>query len=125
MAIKIQTKTTQIPIELGDLTLYFDMSDEGIEKLFKAGETFEKEIAKIEKDDVDSLKEMLKKTYDLFLGEGAFEKVYEIYPSIIVLTNYFWQIYEGLIDEIENRAGQTKMQKVEKYLQHKNNKRKK
>ena len=31
MAIKIQTKTTQIPIEFDDkLTLYFDMSDENI-----------------------------------------------------------------------------------------------
>lgn len=122
MAIKIQTKTTQIPIELGDLTLHFDMSDKGIEKLFKAGETFEKEIAKIEKDDVDSLKEMLKKVYDLFLGKGSFEKVYEVSPSIVILTNYFWQIHEGLIEEIEKRSGQTKTQKVEKYLQNKNKK---
>jgi|SRR5690625_580738 len=120
MSIKIQTKTTQIPIEFGDeLTLYFDMSDENIQRLFKAQETFEQEVSKINNDDIDGLKEMLRKAYTLFLGEEAFDKLYEISPSVVILTNYFWSIVEGLHEEIEKRAGQTKMQKVEKYLQHK------
>src|SRR5690625_3632219 len=126
MAIKIQTKTTQIPIEFDDkLTLYFDMSDENIDKLFKAEETFQKEISKIDNDDIEGLKEMLRKTYSLFLGEDAFDKLYELSPSVVILTNYFWSIFEGLQKEIEERAGQTKMQKVEKYLQANNKKRKK
>mgnify|MGYP001175449105 FL=1 len=125
MAIKIQTKTTQIPIEFDDkLTLYFDMSDENIEKLFKAQETFEKEVSKINNEDIESLKEMLRKAYTLFLGEEAFDKLYELSPSVVILTNYFWSIVEGLQEEIEKRAGQTKMQKVEKYLQHKNKRKK-
>ena len=125
MAIKIQTKTTQIPIEFDDkLTLYFDMSDENIDKLFKAQETFEKEVSKIDNTDMEGLKEMLRKAYSLFLGEDAFDKLYELSPSVVILANYFWSIVEGLHEEIEKRAGQTQMQKVEKYLQHKNKRKK-
>jgi len=125
MSIKIQTKTTQIPIEFGDeLTLYFDMSDENIQKLFKAQETFEQEVSKINNDDIDGLKEMLRKAYTLMLGNGAFDKLYELSPSVVILTNYFWEIAKGLVDEIEKRAGQTQMQKVEKYLQQRRNKKK-
>lgn len=125
MAIKIQTKTTQIPIEFDDkLTLYFDMSDDNIDRLFKAQKTFEKEISEIDNDDIDGLKEMLRKAYTLFLGEEAFDKLYELSPSVVILTNYFWSIVEGLQEEIEKRAGQTQMQKVEKYLQHKNKRKK-
>lgn len=125
MAIKIQTQTTQIPIEIGEVTLHFDMSDENIDKLFRAQETFEKDIAKVDKDDIEGLKEILRKTYDLLLGEGSFDKVYTLSPSVVILTQYFWSIYEGIVEEVEKRAGKTKMQKVEKYLQKKNNERKK
>ena len=121
MAIKIQTKTTQIPIEFGDdLTLYFDMSDENIDNLFKAQEAFEKDIAKIDNDDIEGLKEMLRKVYTMFLGEEAFDKVYKLSPSVVILTNYLWSIIDGLKVEIEKRAGQTQMQKAQKYLQNKN-----
>src|SRR5690625_5115693 len=121
MSIKIQTKTTQIPIEFGDdLTLYFDMSDENIDNLFKAQEAFEKDIAKIDNDDIEGLKEMLRKVYTMFLGEEAFDKVYKISPSVVILTNYLWSIIDGLKVEIEKRAGQTQMQKAQKYLQNKN-----
>src|SRR5699024_4440805 len=119
MAIKIQTQETQIPIEIGDVTLYFDMSDDNIDNLFKAQETFEKEIAQIDNDDIEGLKEMLRKTYDLILGEGAFDKVYELSPSVVILIRYFWAIFEGIVEEVEKRARQSKMQKVEKYLQNK------
>lgn len=119
MTIKIQTQDTQIPIEIGDVTLYFDMSDDNIDNLFKTQETFEKEIAQIDNEDIESLKEMLRKTYDLILGEGAFDKVYELSPSVVILTRYFWAIFEGIVEEVEKRAGQSKMQKVEKYLQNK------
>ena len=125
MTIKIQTKTTQIPIEFDDkLTLYFDMSDENIQRLFEAQETFEKEISEIENEDIEGLKEMLRKAYTLFLGEEAFDKLYELSPSVVILTNYFWSIVEGLHEEIEKRAGQTKMEKIEKYLQQKNKRKK-
>ena len=114
MTIKIQTKTTQIPIEFDDkLTLYFDMSDDNIDRLFKAQKTFEKEISEIDNDDIDGLKEMLRKAYTLFLGEEAFDKLYELSPSVVILTNYFWSIVEGLQEEIEKRAGQTQMQSGE------------
>src|SRR5690625_3654060 len=114
MAIKIQTKTTQIPIEIGDeLTLHFDMSDDNIDKLFKAQEVFEKEVSKINNDDIEGLKEMLRKAYTLMLGNDAFDKLYDLSPSVVILTSYFLDIAKGIVDEVEKRAGQTKMQKVE------------
>src|SRR5690625_3375821 len=99
--------------------IYIEIREDNIQKLIKAQETFEQEVSKINNDDIDGLKEMLRKAYTLFLGEEAFDKLYEISPSVVILTNYFWSIVEGLHEEIEKRAGQTKMQKVEKYLQHK------
>lgn len=119
MAIKIQTKTPTIPIEIGDLTLEFDMTDENIDRLIKGQQETQKELKDIKTDDVDSMKEVMKKAIDFILGDGAFEKIYNISPSVIIVADYYWSIIEGLQEEITKKAGNTQQDKVQKYLNNK------
>lgn len=122
LAIKIQTQTPVIPIEIGDLTINFEYTDENIKRLYDHHDKMQKEIEKIKSDDLESAKEILRKSFDFLLGEGTFEKIYAISPSIIIVTDYYFQIVEGLFEEISKKAGNTAQQKIEKYLQGKKKK---
>ena len=51
MAIKIQTQTPVIPIEIGDLTINFEYTDENIKRLYDHHDKMQKEIEKIKSDD--------------------------------------------------------------------------
>ena len=99
MAIKIQTEEPVIPIEIGELRFEFKLTDDNIQRLYDAHDDVKKEFENIN-----------------ILGEGAFDKIYKISPSIIIVVKYFWQITEGLEGEILKKAGKTAQKKVEKYL---------
>lgn len=122
MAIKIQTEKPVIPIEIGVVKLEFEISDENIERLYNSQEVYKNELQKIEGEDLESARLAVKKALDFFLGEGAFDKIYEVSPSIILVTKYFWQIVEGLEEELLKKAGSTQQQKAKKYLARKNKK---
>jgi len=123
LVIKIQTEETFIPIEFGKLKFKFDTSDESIQSFYKSGEETMKEIESIsavEGEEIETVKAILKKGYDTFLGDGAFEKIYKQTPSVINLSSYFIQLSQSITEEIEN-MGLTESQqtKVDKYLQNK------
>lgn len=121
--IKIQTQETHIPIEFGKLKFKFDTSDESIQSFYKEGEKTKKEMEALEiteGEEIETLKEVLRKGYDTFLGDGAFEKIYKQTPSIIQLTNLFIQLSESISEKIDE-MGLTESQqtKVDKYLANK------
>src|SRR5690606_40514996 len=116
MAIKIQTQTPVIPIEIGDLTINFEYTDENIKRLYDHHDKMQKEIEKIKSDDLESAKEILRKSFDFLLGEGTFEKIYAISQSIIIVRVYYCQIVESLFEEITKKEGNTAHQKIEKNL---------
>lgn len=120
MAIKIQTQTPSIPIEIGDLKLKFDMTDENIKRLYDSKDEVEKELETIDDSDFEGMKKVLNKSIDFLLGKGTFDKIYDVSPSVIIIAQYFWQIIEGLEVEIMKKAGNTQQAKVQKYLQNKN-----
>src|SRR5690625_4176134 len=122
MAIKIQTKKAHIPIEIGDLTLKFDMSDENIERLYNTHEEMAKKFDKVDSNSPEKAREILKEAFDYILGDGAFEKVYALSGSIITTTEYFEAITNAIRDEVQKRTGQTSKKKLEKYLQNKKKK---
>src|SRR5690625_1572670 len=122
MAIKIQTKKAHIPIEIGDLTLKFDMTDENIDRLYNTYEKMAEKFKDIETNDVESSKKVMKEAFDYILGDGAFDKVYALSGSILVTTEYFEAITNGIRDEVQKRTKQTNQKKVEKYLQNKKKK---
>jgi len=121
MVIKIQTKQTGIPVELGELKFTFDTSDESIKSFHDAAQTTLKEMENFKDDDMDAAKKILKKGYDLMLGKGAFEQIYEQTPSLIEVTQYFVQLAEGIENELSNLGkGSSQQDKAQQYLRRKN-----
>lgn len=117
MAIKIQTKTHVIPIEIGDVKLGFDMSDENIEKLFDSEHDIMKKISEVDKNDFEAQKKAIKEIIDALLGDGSFDKLYDLSPSIFIVVEYFMQIAQGLKEEISKRLGNDNLSKAQKYLE--------
>lgn len=122
MAIKIQTQETSIPVEFGNLNFAFDVSDASIEKFRTNALQVKEELEKIsvenlpENELISRAKDVLRKGYDMTLGEGAFEKIYEQTPSILVLMGCFTDLYDSLDPEINRIMGTSTQQKAEKYL---------
>ncbi|MFS7000961.1 hypothetical protein AB6819_09400 [Carnobacterium maltaromaticum] len=125
MAIKIQTEETVIPVEIGNLTFGFNISDDavstfqnGVDKVLEKFKKLEKEISEENGSEVIGLvKQVLTEGFDFMLGEGTFEKLYKQTPSVIKLTNVFKQLSDSLKEELES-AGIEESQKElgQKYL---------
>lgn len=116
MTIKIQTKTHVIPIEVGDIKLSFDMSDENLDKLFDSEHEIMNTLSKVDKNDFEAQKKAIKKIIDEMLGEGSFDKLYDLTPSVFIVVEYFMQIAQGLKEEINKRLGNDNLSKAKKYL---------
>lgn len=110
--IQIKSNKIEIPFQDADenvvMTLWFDKGDEPLKRLEKE---FEK-IQKIEKtykgneyETIDAAlekgKESIKRVADSLFGEGSFDKLYELNPSIYVVTDYIYQIAIGIKEELE------------------------
>lgn len=125
MTIKIQTKKPSIPIEIGDLKFEFQASDESILTFREEGLKAQKEFHSItleEEDEkaVEQAKSILKRAFDLILGDGAFEKIYELSPSVIICMHYFTQITQGIEEELRKRGfAESVQEKAKKYLKKK------
>jgi len=119
LAIKIEKKQTEIPIEIGDLKFAFDVTDESIQRFRENAIKIQQELEVIddEEEDFNKAKDILKKGFDVILGDGAFERVYQMTPSIPYLLNYFIQLVDGLTEEI-NDIGAIQ-ERANKYLRKK------
>lgn len=131
MAIKIQTKQTSIPVEIGDLKFDFDVTDESVKNFHKNAENIQKEIENIDlnTDDENSFeqaKEVLDRGFTVMLGEGTFDKIYEMSPSLMICLQYLQAIGDGLYEEFDKMGfGESAQEKAKKYIQNKNKKKKK
>jgi len=126
MAIVIQEKKPEIPVEIGKLKFKFLVTDESV-KDFRIKRTHTKqelETMKIDEDDeraIEQIKEVLQKGFDLMLGKGAFEQIYEMTPSVMYLTGYFVQLSNGLHEELISIGAYDAVQKkAQKYMRNKN-----
>lgn len=125
MAIKIQTQDTFIPVEIGEVELRFDLSDESINNFRKKALKTQKELEEINiKDDdekvLDQCRDILNRGFTMLFDENAFQKVYDISPSVVIMMDYFKQITEGISKELEERGlTESAQSKANKYLQNK------
>ena len=107
--ILIQTNKIEIPFNDSEgntlLTLYFDKSDKNIQRFYDQYEEIQKLSAEMTENNVDEAKDYLKQVFDAILGEGSFDKVYDINPSIIVVAAYLLQIVEGIYQELQSTSG--------------------
>lgn len=122
MAIKIQTKKPEIPVEIGDLKFSFDVSDESIKKFRNEAIKVQKELEEIaisDNDDqaLEQAKDALKRGFEIMLGEGSFKKIYDISPSLVLCIQYFVQIAIGIEEELKNMGfSQSQKDLAKKYL---------
>lgn len=121
MAIKIQTRQTGIPVEIGELQFSFDTSDKSIETLLSNHQKVVDEISKIQEGDEEGAKKALKKGFDLMLGEGTFKKIYTQTPSTIECTRQLFDLLQGITAELGSlQNGMSQQEKANQYLQAKN-----
>ena len=123
MAIRIEEQKPEIPVEIGELKFTFKVTDEAVLNFRKESLRLKEELEKIqaaEEDEtnVEKVRELLRQGFDAFLGEGAFEKIYEMSPSVMVVSRYFAQLVLGISDEIERMGADKALEKrAKKYLQ--------
>ena len=140
MAIILDIEKVEIPVEFGEVMLSFNPSEENILRLQKILGSEEGEFAKLRKrlDDVqtitddatpeelDSLinlaKDISKEMLDSVLGSGAFDKVYNVYPSIETVINGFIQLALQLPDEVEHYKKQVQSAQDKKIAKYKRRK---
>ena len=122
MSIKIQTEKPEIPIEIGHLKFVFDVTDESIKAFYKNGVKIKRELESINLDENDDkafeqIKDVLRRGFTLLLGEGSFEQIYELSPSVFICMKYLAQISEGIDRELANMGySSTQEEKARKYL---------
>lgn len=102
--IKVQKNYIDIPFvddKTGEtiLELKFELSDEKAMELIKIRE----ELADKEVKDYEGLKDGIKTMVDGLLGEGSFDKMFEITPVVKIVFQYFLAICEGITEELEER----------------------
>lgn len=125
MAIKIQTQKPEIPVEIGDLKFSFDVSDESIKRFKDEALKAQKEFHSINIDEDDDkalekAKEVIKRGYETILGKGAFEKIYELSPSVMICMQYFVQIVQGINKELQSMGfSQSQQDLAKKYIRSK------
>ena len=121
--IKIKIDKPTIPIEFGKLKFEFDTSDESVEKFYGGIDKVQSDLTDlelVEGDVFNAPKEALRKGYNHVLGDGAFEKIYKEYPSVMSLTGPFATLMEHVSEKLEAMGmSETQKQKVDKYLQNK------
>lgn len=123
MAIRIEEQKPEIPVEIGELKFTFKVTDEAVLNFRKESLRLKEELEKIqeaEEDEtnVEKVRELLRQGFDAFLGEGAFEKIYEMSPSVVVVSRYFAQLVLGISEEIERMGADKALERrAKKYLQ--------
>lgn len=122
--IKIQLETPAIPVEIGKLKFEFDTSDESILSFRETALSFKDELDNVEfteDNELEKAKDILRRGFDLMLGEGSFEKIYAQTPSVLSVTKYFVLLTQSITEQL-NKMGlsETQQQKAQKYVKAKN-----
>ena len=107
-AIKIRPTVMDIPFIDDEgkevLRLHFDRSDENVNRFYGIIPEMESKIKEIEAEPEKEFDEkaFLREIADSFLGDGAFDKIYEINRSTFITAKYIYQIALGLKKEMED-----------------------
>src|SRR5699024_10694253 len=78
--------------------------------------------AESEEKQVEQMKEVLQKGFDFLFSEGTFDKVYGVSPSVIICLEYFVQMVDAVLAELDKKMKRTSQDKVKRYLSNKNKK---
>lgn len=115
MSININLSNRSIiPVRFGEFDFNVDISDAGKQKLMGLIEEFENrntDIGEVKDKEsfikaIEETKSILKSIYDPLFGEGSFDKLYEKYPDVTLLSNSFIDVANGVMAEYEKRTRQ-------------------
>lgn len=106
MAIRIEEQKPEIPVEIGELKFSFKVTDEAVLEFRKNALEVAKKLNSIElkegeEEALKATQDALRHGFDAILGEGAYNKLYEMTPSVVLLMRYFEQLAAGLSDELK------------------------
>lgn len=122
-ALDIKVERTGFPVTLAGEKFFFDCSTEHIEEYEVKYVEVEKKLNDLDDDgDIDSQKEALRMGYDVMLGEGAFEKLYDKVPDLIAWINAFFDLSAGIaqnVDEFKKSQDKKAADLKSKYLKKK------
>jgi len=95
-------------------TIYFDKSDANVGRFMEKY----KEIQNMQVDgaddyNIDKVKEEIKGYMNDIFGDGAFEKLYAINPSVLIVSTYFLEMATQIQEEIRKEQ---ESEVVDKYL---------
>ncbi|MDG4973895.1 hypothetical protein OGZ44_06535 [Lactococcus lactis] len=107
--IQIEKATLDIPFVDSNgktqLVIEFDRTDENIKRLYASFEDLEKtknELSVTEDGNViDDAKDFIKDIMDPIFGEGTFDKVYALCPSVVAAVVHFYKMSMALKEELE------------------------
>lgn len=123
-ALDIKVERTGFPVTLAGEEFFFDCSTEHIEEYETQYIEVEKKLHELADDEgnIEAQKEALKLGFDVMLGEGAFEKLYENVPDLIAWINAFFDLTAGIaqnIDEFKKSQDKKAADLKSKYLKKK------
>jgi len=118
--IKLQSTFIEFPFQNAEgeevLNLKFDKSDKNLKKLSVTVKELKKKTEELKEKDTLSEKEVkqfIKDSVDTIFGQGSFDAMYQLSPSLVIVTDYFFQMAEGVFEECNEDKYKEKM---EKYL---------
>ena len=108
--ILLKKNQIEIPFQDADgktlLTLWFDKSDEPMKRLEKEFDKMKKSVAKMTEETTtfEDSKIMVEDAVSALFGPSAFEKLYELNPSLYIIVDYLNQISIGIKEELESET---------------------
>ena len=106
MALKLELKSTIIPIEIGYFKFEVDMTDTKRKAVEEKLMQFTTEAVNLDEhnpEDEAKLKDLLQEMYDEILGLGAFNKLYAHTESFEILSNVLTHIVVGIKQSLQER----------------------
>lgn len=116
--IRLKSNFINIPIVDDEGNTVVSFKFEHTDEALKAMEKRTQEVALQSKDDTnfeneEKAKDFIKNAIDLTFGEGSFDKLYNLNPSISIVSAYFFQMCLAVSEEMDRNRN---VQDIEKYL---------
>lgn len=122
MSIIIKTRELSIPIEIAGVKFEFTPTDENTLQVQRGVEDLRKRIESTNvestEESIEESRKILKEAYEILLGEGSFDRLYERVPSVFELSRVYVELAEALSEELtKNKVAQS--DKAQQYLKKK------
>lgn len=130
--VNIQVNKNTIPVTIGELEFEYSLTDKNVVSFEKLAASSEQALVGVLKDFedktideaamVDKANAELTVLFDLFLGEGAYQKIYEQTPSVVTNAEIFMELIVGIreeSDKLEEQKNKKRKSKIDQYKKRK------